>query len=167
MSVRRRSLVAVACATAAATTGWLALARGSSTAVVQANTKIEHLVVIFDENESFDHYFATYPGVGVNTAQNAGLLPPNNNPNSSPPALLTRAQALTCDQNHNYANEQAAFNSGLMDKFPENTGGGSCADRGIVMNYFDGTTVTALWNLAQGFAMSDNFYGSTFGPSTP
>ena len=35
------------------------------------------------------------------------------------------------------------------------------------MGYFDGNTVTALWNYAQHFAMSDNFFGSTFGPSTP
>ncbi len=35
------------------------------------------------------------------------------------------------------------------------------------MGYFDGNTVTALWNYAQHFAMSDNSYGTTFGPSTP
>jgi hypothetical protein len=34
-----------------------------------------------------------------------------------------------------------------------------------VMGYYDGNTVTALWNYAQHFAMSDNFYESTFGPS--
>jgi phospholipase C len=36
-----------------------------------------------------------------------------------------------------------------------------------VMGYFDGNTVTGLWNYAQSFAMSDNSYGTTFGPSTP
>jgi phospholipase C len=35
------------------------------------------------------------------------------------------------------------------------------------MGYFDGNTVTAEWNYAQNFAMSDNSYGTTFGPSTP
>ena len=35
------------------------------------------------------------------------------------------------------------------------------------MNYYDGNTVTALWNYAQQFAMSDNSYGTTFGPSAP
>jgi len=34
------------------------------------------------------------------------------------------------------------------------------------MGYYDGNTVTALWNYAQNFAMSDNSYGTTFGPST-
>ena len=40
-------------------------------------------------------------------------------------------------------------------------------DKGLVMGYFDGNTVTALWNYAQHFAMSDNTYGTMSGPSTP
>ena len=35
------------------------------------------------------------------------------------------------------------------------------------LGYYDGNTVTALWNYAQYFAMSDNSYSTTFGPSTP
>jgi phospholipase C len=35
------------------------------------------------------------------------------------------------------------------------------------MGYYDGNTVTAMWNYAQHFAMSDNSYSTTFGPSTP
>jgi phospholipase C len=35
------------------------------------------------------------------------------------------------------------------------------------MGYYDGNTVTALWNYAQHYAMSDNSYNTTFGPSTP
>jgi phospholipase C len=35
------------------------------------------------------------------------------------------------------------------------------------MDYYDGNTVTALWNYAQNFAMSDNNWDTTFGPSTP
>ena len=34
------------------------------------------------------------------------------------------------------------------------------------MGYYDGNTVTALWNYAQRFAMSDNSFGTNFGPST-
>ncbi len=60
-----------------------------------------------------------------------------------------------------------------MDKFVETVGrgAGTCADygtgKGLVMGYYDGNTVTGLWNYAQHFAMSDNSYSSTFGPSTP
>ena len=35
------------------------------------------------------------------------------------------------------------------------------------MGYYDGNTVTALWNYAQHYAMSDNSFGTQFGPSSP
>jgi phospholipase C len=152
-------------------------------------TPIEHVVVIFQENVSFDHYFATYPNASndassepvfnpaddspaVNGLLAAGLL--TNNPNAVQPFRLSRSQPVTCDQDHNYADEQKAFNSGLMNKFVETVGvggTGTCVDAGkgtgLVMGYYDGNTVTALWNYAQQFALSDNSFGTTFGPSTP
>jgi phospholipase C len=157
----------------------------SSTSVT--TTPIKHVVVIFQENVSFDHYFATYPTAanpagqsrftaGANTPSvnglNESLLAPNNT-NSMQPFRLDRSQAQTCDQDHNYTDEQKAFNSGLMDKFVETVGrgAGTCVDygkgAGLVMGYYDGNTVTGLWNYAQHFAMSDNSYNTTFGPSTP
>ncbi len=46
-------------------------------------------------------------------------------------------------------------------------GAGAFGTTGQVMGYYDGNTVTALWNYAQHFAMDDNAYTNTFGPSTP
>jgi phospholipase C len=146
---------------------------------------IQHVVVIFQENVSFDHYFATYPHATntdgspfvakagtplVNGLFLGGLL--DHNPNSVQPFRLSHAEVATCDQDHNYKDEQAAFNAGGMNRFPETVGvGGSPCDQGkgtgLVMGYFDGNTVTAFWNYAQNFAMSDNSYSTTFGPSTP
>ena len=54
-----------------------------------------------------------------------------------------------------------------MDKFVEFTGAGLRKSASEVMGYYDGNTVTAIWNYAQHFAMSDNSFGTTFGPSTP
>jgi phospholipase C len=152
----------------------------------RTTTPITHLVVIFQENVSFDHYFATYPratnpagepafSAAPGTPTVNGLSPAllTANPNATQPFRLDRSQAETCDQDHSYTDEQRAFDSGLMDKFVETVGRGSdaCIDygkgMGLVMGYYDGNTVTALWNYAQHFAMSDNSYGTTFGPSTP
>jgi phospholipase C len=152
----------------------------SQSSASDTTTPIKHLVVIFQENVSFDHYFGTYPNAqnpageprfnaapdtpSVNGLSEALL---TSNPNSANPTRLDRSQALTCDQDHSYKDEQSAFDHGLMDKFVEFASGSSCTDKSIVMDYFDGNTVTALWNYAQHFAMSDNSFGSTFGPSTP
>src|SRR5207302_5858709 len=89
------------------------------------------------------------------------------NPNLANPTRLDRSQALTCDQDHNYKDEQLAFDHGLMDHFVQSVSGGSCTDKSIVMDYYDGNTVTGLWNYAQHYAMSDNSFDTVFGPSTP
>ncbi len=155
-------------------------------------TPIKHLVVIFQENVSFDHYFGTYP-VALNPGGEpkftaANLTPGvnglstyllNRNPNlneingagAANPFRLDRSQASTADQDHDYTPEQQAFDSGLMDLFPAYTGTGGpppagLTTTGLVMGYYDGNTVTALWNYANHFSMSDNSYDTNFGPST-
>jgi phospholipase C len=157
-------------------------------------TPIQHLVVIFQENVSFDHYFGTYPvaanpagepgfhaAAGTPTVNGLGdptgaLL--SNNPNLSNPQRLDRSQALTCDQGHDYMPEQLAFDKGAMDQFVQHTGNqktvAQCTGKATgvspnyaVMDYYDGNTVTGLWNYARRFAMSDNSFSDVFGPSTP
>src|SRR5271156_3015709 len=159
----------------------------ASSAPAKTTTPIKHLVVIFQENVSFDHYFATYPNAenpeGETKFKAAANTPSVNGltqglleriPNSVQPFRLDPSQNYTCSQDHDYMPEQQAFDSGLMDKFPEFTGA-SCGagfpdvqnlNTGIVMGYYDGNTVTGEWNYAQNFAMSDNFHGTNFGPST-
>ncbi|XJZ27868.1 phospholipase C [Bacillota bacterium Lsc_1132] len=159
---------------------------------IQTKTPIKHVVVIFGENVSFDHYFGTYPyALNIkgepqffpkqNTPEVNNLLTPKdynktqpdigktnlitNNPNSATPVRLDRSEAMTADMDHSYHSEIAATDSGKMDKVVETTGKG--ANPEIVMDYYDGNTVTALWNYAQNFAMSDNSFGTTYGPSTP
>ncbi|MBV9559133.1 MAG: alkaline phosphatase family protein [Bradyrhizobium sp.] len=188
-------------------------------------TPIKHLVVIFQENISYDHYFGTYPKAmnlpgetpfkaKRNTPLNNNLVTPldvnrgfeplgelnllTNNPNANAnapvapnnsrhngtdaanPFRLSPSQASTADQGHNDMPEQAAYNNGNMDGFPAwvGTAGGTAtngplpppaaaATKGLVMGYYDGNTVTALWNYAQHYAMSDNSFGTQFGPSSP
>ena len=172
-------------------------------------TPIRHVVEIFQENVSFDHYFGTYPHAANSDGQGFqalphtpavdGLLPATSssippslrhttnlltsNPNQSLPKRLDSdvvglagdaGGQLTCDQDHNYSDEQQSFDGGLMDRFVQSvgTGGGTTpfgapCNRETVMDYYDGNTVTGLWNYAQHYAMSDNSYGTTFGPSAP
>ena len=188
-------------------------------------TPIKHLVVIFQENISYDHYFGTYPNAlnlpgetqfkakrhtpvnnnlitpldvnhgfrpltGINLLTNnpnanaAAPAAPNNQrtngANAASPFRLSPSQASTADQGHNDMPEQAAYNNGQMDGFPAwvGTAGGTAANgplpppaavatKGLTMGYYDGNTVTALWNYAQHYAMNDNSFSSQFGPSSP
>jgi phospholipase C len=157
----------------------------TQTAEPATATPIHHLVVIFDENVSFDHYFGTYPHTAnidgqpftakPDTSAVDGLTPEllTHNPNSAQPMRLGGpGQQVTCDQDHAYQAEQLSFNGGAMDRFVEHDEGEPCSPPafnvpGLVMAYYDGNSVTALWNYAQHFSMSDNFYNTTFGPSSP
>jgi phospholipase C len=181
-------------------------------------TPIKHVIVIFNENISFDHYFATYPNAENNPGETPfwadrwtpmvnGLTTPldpenrfkpikglnllGDNPNgptgsgatfnglsAANPFRLAPSQAATADQNHAPKPEQTAYDNGKMDQFPGSTGTAgpppsatstsqAALSKGLTMGYFDGNTVTAIWNYAQHFVLFDNMYTSQFGPSTP
>ena len=172
---------------------------GNGTEYGDTATPIKHIVVIFQENISFDHYFATYPvaknpsgeprflarpGTPTVNGLSGALLTSNpnflnvsgNQAGATNPFRLDRSQAATADQDHNYAPEQTATDMGLLDLYPASTGTAgpppnappsAVLTKGLNMGYYDGNTVTALWNYAQYFAMNDNSYSSNFGPSTP
>lgn len=185
-----RSLGALAGAAALTVLGgtapsWAAVPAGHPDGT-STTTPVKHVVVLFDENISFDHYFATYPKAAntdgtkftaakntpkdVDTLARAGLL--TKNPNQYLPKRLTPAQAMTCDQNHSYGPEQLAYDGGRADRFVQNTevdkcSGGLFGEPGLVMDYYDGNTVTGLWNYAQHYALNDRSYSSVYGPSTP
>jgi phospholipase C len=169
---------------------------------------IKHVVIIFGENISFDHYFGTYPNalnnpggtpftaatgtpIPNNYVSNPNLITANPNLNSANnntalnsvaanPFRLDFSQAATADQNHAYTAEQMSFDAGKMDLFPlsvgtannptlntQTGGNGLMATTALTMGYYDGNTVTALWNYAQHYAMNDHSFSTTFGPSTP
>jgi len=167
---------------------------------VKPGDAIRHIVVIYQENVSFDHYFATYPNAlnpagdpvfaalpgtpqveglsGKLLTENPNFLNTENGAGRANPFRLRRDQAVTADQDHNYLAEQLAFDGGKMDLFPKSVGRpdgprvpgknvGVSATSGLTMGYFDGNTVTAYWNYAQHYAMSDHQFDVVFGPSTP
>ncbi len=145
-------------------------------------TPIKHLVVIVQENRTFDHYFATYPHAEnlpgekhfhakKNTPSVNGLNTPllTINKNLFQPFRLSPEDAatVTCDPDHSYTFLQVAMDMGLVDKFVQAEVDADCAATPwVTMGYFDGNTVYALWTYAQNFAMSDNFHATSFGPST-
>ena len=197
MTRNTRRAALAACSTLALLTAASFPALADEPPAPNTATPIKHLVVIFQENVSFDHSFATYPKAAnpegepkftaaantpgdINTLEKAGLLKDNPNKTNSgngadaaAPFRLDRTQAATQSQDHEYTAEQAAYDNYAMDLFPAHTGrgtkgaAGEFGTKGQVMGYYDGNTVTAMWNYAQHFAMNDNSFSTTFGPSTP
>ena len=161
-----------------------------------ASTPIQHLVVIFQENVSFDHYFGTYPFAMnpegepafyayPNTPSVNGLSPghPERQRDVSefsqwhgrnralPPGSIAGRNRRSGSRLYRRTNRLSQRAGGSVPDGhrhrgppPSNIPQGSTT--GLVMGYYDGNTVTAFWNYAQHYAMSDNSYGTNFGPST-
>src|ERR1700727_440277 len=207
----------LAVGTTLAVNGPVAVAKDKGTTTVTdtvdalpTKTPIKHLVVIFNENRSFDHYFGTYPNalnpegeprfepnkntptqinnllsspalLDNNPNANPNIVPsngqtvtqPSNGINASNPFRIDRTQADTAGQNHSYGPEKKGYDAGKNDLFPLDVGSGTTGGagafgtKGQVMGFFDANTVTAYWNYAQNYAMSDNAWGDAYGPSTP
>ncbi|HEX6117401.1 MAG TPA: alkaline phosphatase family protein [Solirubrobacterales bacterium] len=148
---------------------------------LRTKTPVKHLVVIIPENQSFDHYFGTYPQAEnlpgetpfearPGTPPVDGLTPElrQDNPNLFNPYRLAPTDLLPCDPDHAMPEQERAINRGAMDMFVEESGDTCPSDEARwPMGYFDGNTVTAHWNYAQAFAMSDAFHADVLGPSTP
>jgi phospholipase C len=142
-----------------------------------ASAAIKHVVVIFGENVSFDHYFGTYPNAANTPGEPAftaatGTPIPNNyvsnptllsqNPNlatngtanptngagATNPFRLARAQASTASQSHSYTPEQMAFDGGKMDLFPASVG---TADSAAVAKATGAPAIASTTGLTMGY----------------
>jgi len=150
--------------------------------------RIGHIVVIFEENRSFDNLFGLFPGAnGVAQAGAAAkqtgadgaayaMLPAVKNTNMRPAAIDMRFPAelpnapfeigryvppnvVTGDLVHRFYQEQAQINGGRMDRFAALSDAG-----GLVMGYYD-LSGTQSWKLAREFTLADNTFHSAFGGS--
>jgi len=110
-----------------------------------AETPIEHVVLVMQENRSFDHYFGLFPGA-------EGL------PHCAP---LKQAPTLTLlDPPHDTDSARAEFHGGLNDEF-EVLGGGKA------LTYYTGEDLPYYWALAHRFTLCDHYFCSVLGPTVP
>lgn len=150
--------------------------------------KIEHIIVIYQENWSFDGLYGRFPGAnGIDQAGDAmhqvdrngapyAVLPQPIDTASNPPAPDDRfpaglpvapfdaARFVTPDQHtgdlvHRFYQEQYQINGGKMDKFV------AWSDAaGLAMSYYDATKLPEGL-LAREFTLADNFFHAAFGGS--
>lgn len=148
--------------------------------------RIGHIVVIFEENRSFDGMFGTFPGANglANAGDHATQIGPDGTPYKVLPqpvngfgkqpdprfpvnlpnrpfdmARFVRIDAKTGDLIHAFYQEQMQINDGAMNRFAEISNAA-----GLTMGYYD-TSRTYLWKLAREFTLGDAMFHSAFGGS--
>ena len=181
MNLRSRVATATTAGALAALSG-LVPAHGDNSGL----NKINHVVVIYQENWSFDSLYPTFPGAngiskgdptqvkfdGTKYATNPEAIDNNGakeKPEARIPATLPVAPFdvsrfipptdVTGDIVHRYYQEQVQIDGGKNDKFMA-----ASDNPGLVMSYYDATNMPE-GKLAQQYVMADNFFHSAFGGS--
>jgi phospholipase C len=138
-----------------------------------AADKIKHVVVIMQENRSFDHYFGTFPGAdGI--PMDANGVPTVCNPDPHADAGCVKPYHLTADKNVGGPHGAGAFitcvNGGKMDGFIKNAEGGKtgCANpndpactNGMlidVMGYHTEAEIPNYWAYAKQYVLHDHMF---------
>jgi phospholipase C len=134
---------------------------------------IEHIVILMQENRSFDHYFGTFPGVR-GFADPAAIRLPGGSPVFHQPdpghaqgylapfrydTSATSAQQ-TPGTDHSWPTQHQAWNNGLMNQWVPAKGP-------YTMGYFTQADIPFHWALADAFTLCDNYHCSVLGPTNP
>ncbi len=145
---------------------------------IGALSRINHLVVIYDENHSFDNLYGLFSGAnGISKASSTSTtqvdLDGNPLPCLSVPSLTANclpnqpfditsykpADQNTRDLVHRYYQEQVQIDGGRMDKFA------AVSDAaGLVMGYYP-TSQLPVAAEAANYVLQDNFFHAAFGGS--
>lgn len=120
----------------------------------------ENVVLVMQENRSFDHYFSKLTHGGVRVAP-AGATNPDVNGN----AVERRHLDVYCvrDPAHGWSASHRQHNDGGMDGFVTSNG----ADGARALGWYDETDLPFYYALARTFAISDAHFSSVMGPTQP
>ncbi len=145
----------------------------TSTVPTRSLTDIDHVVIFFQENRSFDHYFGTRQGVrgfgDTSVLMNSAGRPiwyqddPTNPDGYLLPYRLdtaTTSGACGPDPGHYWEQQHAAWNGGKLDGFATSTGPAA-------LGYFTRSDLSYYSALADQFALCDQYFCSVLGPTTP
>ena len=140
-----------------------------STLTITVNTNnsvngsvIKHIVVIVEENRSFDHYFGSYTGVNGIPPNTCILVNPNStNTNCVKPQLTSNFTDLK-DLPHEFHPSQIDINQGAMNGWMAGENNDTS-----VMEYKDSTVLPKYWSFASRYVLADDFFSSALGWSVP
>lgn len=124
---------------------------------------LDHIVIVMQENRSFDHYFGRLPAAGHKKVD--GLPRKASNPDAlgDPVKAFHSEQYCIEDVAHSWNKSHMQFDGGPNDGFvTTNDPGGERA-----MGYLDESDLPFYYGLAKTFAIGDRFFCSLLGPTFP
>jgi phospholipase C len=156
-------------------------AMASPTTVPFNPANIKHIVLLMQENRSFDHYFGSLSGVRGFSDPNPQMLPTGRSvfyqPDSDNPdgyllpfhldATTTAAQAVP-SLSHAWQIQHASLNNGLNNAWLRSHIAADTAKNGpYTMGYYEQADIPFQYALANAFTVCDNYFCSVLGPTHP
>ncbi len=136
----------------------LSLTAASGTSAGQSNP-IKHVVVIMQENHTFDNYFGTYPGANGITNSTGVPAAPNSSAYLHPFHITSATKQH--DLCHSWGCAHSAYDSGRMDGFV------SAEGSNLTLGYYDYRDIPYYWDYASQFVLMDNYFSSEMSQSLP
>jgi phospholipase C len=139
-------------------------------------TDIDHVIILIQENRSFDHYFGTYRGVRGFQDQSAAFQQPYPaNTSNAPAGVLLPFHldttkfnaACTHDITHDWVPQHQSWNNGAMDGFVTSRLAVNANDAVLAMGYYTRADLPYYYGLADAFTMCDNYFCPVIGPTDP
>jgi phospholipase C len=136
---------------------------------------VDHIVVVMQENRSFDHYFQKLPEYGQPDVEVAPADFSNPDKDENPVGIFHETRFCTASTNHTWAGCHQQYDDGMMDGFVA-TNEGVTEDPGIdpsyldgrrAMGYYDASDLPFYYKLASTFAIADHYHASVLGPTWP
>jgi phospholipase C len=130
--------------------------------------KIDHVVVLMQENRSYDSYFGPLHFQGQpNSAREPNR--PNPNPLGGPPIhpFLTTTPCTTADLNHSWDGTHDEIDGGRMDGFTAQNTDPTDPTGSRTMSHYDRTTLPFYYGIANEFSIADRYFASVPGPTFP
>ncbi len=120
---------------------------------------IKHIVIVVQENRSFDMIFAGYPGA---LTAKSGL----NSKGKTVPLAPISFKDPRRDVGHNFRTAVTSWDNGKMDRFDENFIGLTGGPAGSYpYSYLERTQVKPYWDMAQQYVLADHMFPTEWGPS--
>lgn len=122
--------------------------------------RVSHVLLVMQENRSFDHYFSKLSHGGVDVAP-ADV----TNPDARGVAVSRYHETRYCvgDPDHSWEGSHRQWNAGANDGFIVTNG----TDGARALGYYDETDLPWYYGLARTFAISDRHFASLLGPTQP
>jgi phospholipase C len=137
---------------------------------------IDHVVILIQENRSFDHYFGTYSGVegfGDVAAkpifEQEGYPEPGYEGKLLPFHLETKGVAQCFpDITHSWLPQHKSWDNGAMDRFVTSHLEADGSQAGpATMGYYEREDIPYYFALAEAFTLCDHYHCSVLGPTDP